>query len=198
MQAALVKISDLRPNPSNPRLIKDDKFKKLVKSVKEFPEMLQLRPIVYDADGIILGGNMRFEAQKAAGYCEVWAVCADALTEAQKREFIIKDNVGFGEWDHDALANEWDANLLVDWGMDLPVFVNSDEYSEGFNLPEGDKPPFRQITFTLANAQADEIDAAILKAKNSPTFEYVENFGNENGNGNALFLIVQEWVAQKK
>jgi DNA modification methylase len=120
MNTEIVKIEKVLPNPSNPRIIKDDKFKKLVKSIQEFPQMLELRPIVVDADMVVLGGNMRLKACKAAGLTEVPIVIADQLTPEQQAEFVIKDNVGFGEWDWDILANEWDAELLQDWGLDLP------------------------------------------------------------------------------
>ena len=116
----LVKISKVKPNETNPRLIKDSKFNKLVKSIKEFPEMLKLRPIVVNKDMVVLGGNMRLKACKKAGLKEVWILKADNLTEEQQKEFIVKDNVGFGEWDWDILANEWDAYLLEDWGLDVP------------------------------------------------------------------------------
>jgi DNA modification methylase len=116
----IVPITQVVPNTSNPRIIKDDKFKKLVKSIQEFPEMLKLRPIVVDADMVVLGGNMRLKACKAAGLTEVPIVIADQLTPEQQAEFIIKDNVGFGEWDWDLLANEWDEQLLQDWGLELP------------------------------------------------------------------------------
>ena len=121
MQVSKVKISEVKTNPKNPRLIKDDKFKKLVKSIKEFPEMLELRPIVVDENNIVLGGNMRLKACKEAGLKEVFIVKADNLTDLQKDEFIVKDNVGFGEWDWDMLANEWDTEKLDEWGLDLPV-----------------------------------------------------------------------------
>ena len=120
MNTEIVKIEKVLPNPSNPRIIKDDKFKKLVKSIQEFPQMLELRPIVVDANMIVLGGNMRLKACKAAGLKEVPIVIADNLTEEQQAEFIIKDNVGFGEWDWDLLANEWDEQLMQEWGLDLP------------------------------------------------------------------------------
>jgi DNA modification methylase len=116
----IVPITQVVPNTSNPRIIKDDKFKKLVKSIQEFPQMLELRPIVVDANMVVLGGNMRLKACKAAGLKEVPIVIADKLTEEQQAEFIIKDNVGFGEWDWDLLANEWDEQLLQEWGLDLP------------------------------------------------------------------------------
>ena len=115
-----VPISQVIPNSTNPRIIKDDKFKKLVKSIEEFPQMLELRPIVVDANMVVLGGNMRLKACIAAGLKEVPIIVADKLTDAQKAEFVIKDNVGFGEWDWDLLANEWDVEALTDWGLELP------------------------------------------------------------------------------
>ena len=123
-----VKISKVKGNPSNPRIIKNDKFKKLVKSIKEFPEMLKLRPIVVDEDFMVLGGNMRLKASKEAGLSEVWIDIAEGLTEEQKKEFIVKDNVGFGEWEWDLLANEWDSVQLADWGLD--VWQNEDDVND--------------------------------------------------------------------
>lgn len=129
MKAEKVKISQVKRNKDNPRLIKDNKFKKLVKSIKEFPEMLQIRPIVVDQDNIVLGGNMRLRACQEAGLKEVYIIKANELTEKQQREFIIKDNVGFGDWDWDMLANEWDTTKLNEWGLDI---MNFDEtFSEG-------------------------------------------------------------------
>ena len=123
-----VKISKVKGNPSNPRIIKNDKFKKLVKSIQEFPEMLKLRPIVVDEDMMVLGGNMRLKASKDAGLKEVWIEVAEGLTEDQKKEFIVKDNVGFGEWEWDMLANEWDSSKLTEWGLD--VWLNEDDIQE--------------------------------------------------------------------
>jgi ParB-like chromosome segregation protein Spo0J len=119
-------LSDIKPNPDNPRIIKDDKFAKLVKSIKEFPEMLKIRPLVVNADMIVLGGNMRLKACQAAGLSEVPVILANDLTPEQEREFIIKDNVGFGEWEWETLANEWDAAELKAWGLDLPELPNFD------------------------------------------------------------------------
>ena len=124
-----VSIDKLKPNPDNPRIIKDDKFKKLVQSIKDFPEMLKLRPIVVDKDMVVLGGNMRLRALKDAEVKEVEVIIADNLTDDQKREFIIKDNVGFGEWDWETLANEWDADQLGEWGLDLPVHAEPEDLS---------------------------------------------------------------------
>ena len=120
MKTELVKLSVVVPNKNNPRIIKDDKFKKLVKSIQDFPKMLEIRPIVVDENNIVLGGNMRLKACKEAGLKEIPIIKASELTEEQQRAFIIKDNVGFGEWDWDALANEWDAEQLEEWGLDVP------------------------------------------------------------------------------
>ena len=114
-----LKINELKPNESNPRIIKEAKFKKLVKSIQDFPEMLELRPIILDENNIILGGNMRYKACVAAGLKEVPVKIAKGLTEEQKEEFIVKDNVGFGEWDWDILGNEWNNEKLGEWGMDV-------------------------------------------------------------------------------
>lgn len=120
----------IKSNPNNPRIIKDDKFAKLVKSIKEFPEMLQIRPIVVNADMVVLGGNMRLKACKEAGLKEVPVIKATDLTDEQQREFIIKDNSGFGEWDTELLANEWSDLPLSDWGLDLPEFTVWEETAE--------------------------------------------------------------------
>ena len=122
MNPIKVKISEVKSNPNNPRIIKDDKFQKLVKSIKEFPEMLNIRPIVVNADMVVLGGNMRLKACKEAGIKEVAIIKADDLTDEQQKQFIIKDNVGFGEWDWENLANQWDENDLAEWGLDIPSF----------------------------------------------------------------------------
>jgi len=114
-----LKINELKPNESNPRIIKEAKFKKLVKSIQDFPEMLELRPIILDENNVILGGNMRYKACVAAGLKEVPVKIAKGLTEEQKEEFIVKDNVGFGEWDWDILGNEWNNEKLGEWGMDV-------------------------------------------------------------------------------
>ena len=136
-----MKLSEIKPNPKNPRTIRDDKFDKLVKSIKEFPQMMSLRPIIIDANNVIQGGNMRFMALKKLGYTDVpseWVKQGKDLTEAQWREFIIKDNVGFGEWDWDDLADNWDAEQLSDWGLDVPDFdVAPEEEEDDFDVPEG-------------------------------------------------------------
>ncbi len=114
----LVKIGKVKGNESNPRFIKEDKFKKLVKSIKDFPEMLKLRPIVVNKDMTVLGGNMRLKACIEAGLKEVYILKAEGLTKEQEDEFIVKDNLGFGEWDWEVLANEWDSVQLEEWGLE--------------------------------------------------------------------------------
>jgi hypothetical protein len=199
MSIKIVDIKTVKPNPSNPRYIKDHKFTQLVKSIRHFPEMLQLRPIVVDADNIVLGGNMRLKACIEAGLKEVPIIVASELTEEQQKEFIIKDNVGFGEWDWEQLANEWEIEQLSDWGLDLPIEIaDSDEYGDEFSLPDGDKAPFQQMTFTLADEQAAQIQNAIADIKLTQEYKYSETFGNENSNGNALYLIIMQWAEQKK
>ena len=114
-----VKITAVKSNPNNPRLIKDNKFKQLVQSIKDFPEMLSIRPIVVNKDMMVLGGNMRLKACIDAGLKEVAIIKASELTPEQQNEFIIKDNVGFGEWEWDILANEWDTEQLAEWGLEV-------------------------------------------------------------------------------
>jgi hypothetical protein len=126
-------ISEIKPNPKNPRIIRDEKFAKLVQSIKDFPQMLQKRPLVCftDTDGkfVVLGGNMRLKAAKEAGMNTLPIILADDWTEEQKAEFLIKDNVGFGEWDWEQLANEWDSEKLDEWGLDVPDFAPPVDYS---------------------------------------------------------------------
>jgi DNA modification methylase len=134
-----VPINTVKANPNNPRIIKDDKFAKLVKSINEFPQMLNLRPIVVNDDMVVLGGNMRLKACKEAGLKEIPIIKASKLTEQQQKEFIVKDNVGYGEWDWNDLANNWDSEQLQDWGLDIPGFdaeVLEAEEDE-FAVPDG-------------------------------------------------------------
>ena len=116
-----VPIGTIKSNPNNPRVIKDDKFKKLVQSIKDLPEMAEVRPIVVNTDMVVLGGNMRLKAMREAGWKDVPIHIVD-WDEDKQRQFIIKDNVSGGEWDWEMLANEWDAEQLDDWGLTLPIF----------------------------------------------------------------------------
>tara|TARA_B110000977_G_C10813849_1_gene391398 strand:+ start:169 stop:696 length:528 start_codon:yes stop_codon:yes gene_type:complete len=159
----LVKISKVIPNENNPRFIKDNKFKKLVQSIKDFPEMLKLRPIVVNKDMVVLGGNMRLKACAEAGLKEVYILKADNLTEQQEREFIVKDNVGFGEWDWDALGNEWNSVQLEDWGMDgFPFDIEEMPSDDDLIGEEKDNKPSIKITFNNIN----DLENAELELKN--------------------------------
>lgn len=161
-----VKLSDIRPNPNNPRVIKDDKFKKLVKSITDFPQMLELRPIVVNDEMIVLGGNMRLKALEHLGIAETYIIKAGDLTDKQEQEFIIKDNVGYGEWDWDQLANEWDVEDLYQWGLDLPLdFVEPDDLIGDAK----NNPPMIKITLdSVEQLQQAEIDIQELIDRKYP------------------------------
>ena len=196
-------ITEIKPNPANPRIIKDDRFKLLVKSLSDFPDMLNKRPLVCvtDTDGLIfpLGGNMRLKAAQELKMPTLPVEMADDWTEEQRREFIIKDNVGYGEWNWDELQADWDVEKLEDWGLEAPGFdLSPDNLGEGFTLPDGGKAPFQQMTFTLADGQATVIKNAIDDMKGRDEYKYAETMGNENSNGNALYLIVMQWAEQRK
>ena len=136
-----MKVSQLKANPTNPRIIKDDKFKKLVESLRGFPEMMEKRPMVCvtDVDGKMfpLGGNMRLRAIQELGMKEIpdtWVTLADDWTEEKRKEFTIKDNASFGEWNWDDLGNEWDAEELNEWGLELPIDL--EEIKETKDIPD--------------------------------------------------------------
>lgn len=177
MQSILTKISEIKANPNNPRIIKDDKFAKLVKSIKEFPKMLEIRPIVVNDDMVVLGWNMRLKACKEAGLKEVHIVRASDLTEQEQREFIIKDNSGFGEWDMDMLANEWSDCPLADWGLDIdtPKEVDAEKELIEDIIPEDDEEIFVQEwdiyklgnhTLMCGDSMSEENIKTLLKGKN--------------------------------
>jgi ParB-like chromosome segregation protein Spo0J len=162
-----VPINTVKANPNNPRIIKDDKFAKLVKSIKEFPDMLNVRPIVVNKDMVVLGGNMRLKAIKEAGYKEVAIEIVD-WTEQQQKEFIVKDNVGYGEWDWSDLANNWDSEQLIDWGLDIPGFMQLPSEDELIG-EEKNKPPVIKITFiNVEQLQEAEIDIVELIDRKYP------------------------------
>lgn len=210
MNLLKIKISDLKNNigqieglPKNPRIIKDEKYEKLKKSIIDDPEMLDLREIIaYDNNGelVVICGNMRLKAMKELGFKEVSVKVLPFETEVEKlKAYTIKDNVGFGEHDWEDLANGWDSEQLDDWGLDLPGFdIDADDLGEEFSLPDGEKAPFQQMTFTLADEQAEQIKNAIDDIKKTEEYKYAETMGNENSNGNALYLIVMQWGEQKK
>lgn len=151
MKIENVKLSDIKLNPNNPRLIKDDKFKKLVQSIIDFPEMLKIRPIVVNEDMIILGGNMRFKACKELKHKEVSIIKLSGLSAEKQREFLIKDNVSGGEWDWNLLANEWDEIELVEWGLEIWQPSQDIDYSDKnkeINVDEYDNEMLIKLKYT--------------------------------------------------
>jgi|TARA_R110000868_G_scaffold397747_1_gene670597 hypothetical protein len=152
MKTEFVPINKVHLSPTNPRVIKDNKFRKLVQSIKEFPQMLEMRPIVVDSDMVVLGGNMRLRACREAGLTEVPIIKASNLTEEQKNEFVIKDNSSFGEWDWDLLANQWDIQDLDQWGLDIPS-----SYFDDDKEPEFDKDVLDQQLDTYINSKVKQI-----------------------------------------
>jgi hypothetical protein len=210
LQSELISISKLTTNngqieglPKNPRLIKSEKFEKLKKSIEDNPEMLGMREVLVYPHGskyVIIGGNMRFQACKELQFETVpCKVLSKDTTAEQLRAITIKDNVGFGEHDWELLANEWDSVELEEWGLELQGFnVDAEEYGEDFTLPDGAKAPFQQMTFTLADEQAEQIKNAIADIKATEEYKYTETFGNENSNGNSLYLIIMQWAEQRK
>jgi DNA modification methylase len=210
-----VPINTVKANPNNPRIIKDDKFAKLVKSINEFPQMLNLRPIVVNDDMVVLGGNMRLKACKEAGLKEIPIIKASELTEQQQKEFIVKDNVGYGEWDWNDLANNWDADQLQDWGLDIPGFdaevIEAEE--DDFAVPDGgietdivlgdlfeigehrllcgDSTDSDQVALLMNGHKAD-------MAHNDPPYgmkKEKEGVLNDNLNFNDLLDFNREWIA---
>lgn len=159
-----VNINEVLTNPNNPRTIKDDKFKKLVKSIKEFPQMLEKRAIVVDEAMMVLGGNMRLKACKDAGVKKVWVDVAEGWTEEQKKEFIVKDNVGFGDWDWDTLANEWNVDQLDDWGLD--VWKSDTDLEDFFEQSNEQENINAELQSIVLNYTQDDYDLIIELFKN--------------------------------
>jgi hypothetical protein len=173
-----VKVDKVKSNPKNPRLIKDDKFKKLVKSIKEFPEMETVRPIVVNKDMVILGGNMRYKAMIECGYKEVNVEVVD-WSEQKQNEFIIKDNVGFGEWEWEMVANEWDEIELKDWGLDLPVFDNKDYSDKNKELSLDDVTDLMTITLKYTEDEYHIVKDSLLKLASTPEQAIWKLLGND-------------------
>lgn len=211
MKQELIDISLIEANdgqikdvPSNPRSISTEKMEALKRSIQSLPDMLSMRELlVYPLNGkyIVLGGNMRYRACMQIGYKHVPCKVIPKETPAEKlRAIVMQDNNPYGKTDWDMIANEWDLEELKDWNIDLPEDwgISPDDFGDGFSLPNGNKSPFQQITFTLSDEQADMIRRAIEEIKQTDLYKYAESFGNENANGNALSLIVRQWEEQKK
>jgi len=172
-------VSQIKPNPNNPRLIKDNKFKQLVKSIQDFPQMLELRPIVIDENNMVLGGNMRLKACIEAGLTDVPVIHANNLSEEKKKEFIVKDNVGYGEWDWDDLANNWDAQELTEWGLDIPNFDTEGFSDKNKELSLDDVTDSMTITLKYTEDEYHIVKDGLLKLASTPEQAIWKLLGND-------------------
>ena len=169
-----MKLKDIKPNPNNPRVLRDDKFQKLKQSITEFPKMLSLRPMVIDENNVVLGGNMRLRALQELGFTDVedaWVKRSSDLTDEEKKRFIIADNVAFGEWDWDTLANDWDVVDLEAWGLEIPFYdeeVKEEQSKEeeefktlelNFNAWD-----YKNVVARLKQIDSKSLESALIKA----------------------------------
>lgn len=174
-----MRITEIKPNPNNPRIIKDDKFKNLVKSIQDFPQMLELRPIVIDENNMVLGGNMRLKACQEAGLTDVPVKQAKDLTEEQKKEFIVKDNVGYGEWDWDDLANNWNTEDLIEWGLDIPNFDTGSFADQNKELSLNDVSDSMSINLKYTEEEYYIVKEQLLKIAPTPEQAIWKLLGND-------------------
>jgi hypothetical protein len=188
------KLNELKKLPNNPRIIRDKQFKTLCDSIRDNPKYFEARPVILSnrtGEMVIIAGNQRYEAAKSLKLKEVPTFLIEGLDEAKEREIIIRDNISNGEFDMSALANEWSDLPLVEWGVDLPEdWLKEVGEVDAPELKDGDRAPFQQMTFTLHDEQAEELNAAIKKAKNEGGGQSAVN---ENSNGNALYFIAQRF-----
>jgi ParB-like chromosome segregation protein Spo0J len=169
-----MKLKDIKPNPNNPRVLRDDKFQKLKQSITEFPKMLSLRPMVIDENNVVLGGNMRLRALQELGFTDVeeaWVKRSSDLTEDEKKRFIIADNVAFGEWDWDTLANDWEVVDLEAWGLEIPFY--DEEVKEEQSKEEEDFKTlelnfnawdYKNVVARLKQIDSKSLESALIKA----------------------------------
>ena len=174
----VVKITEIKANPNNPRILKDDKFRKLVTSIEKFPEMADVRPIVVNMDMVVIGGNMRLRAMKEVGWKEAPVQIVD-WTEEQQKEFIIKDNLGYGEWDWDDLANNWDEQELTDWGLDIPNFDIEGFADKNKELSLDDVTDSMTITLKYTEDEYHIVKDALLKLAATPEQAIWKLLGND-------------------
>ena len=188
------KLAELKKLEGNPRIIRDKQFKTLCQSIKDNPDYFEARPCILSnrtGELVIIAGNQRYEAAKFLKMKEVPTFLIEGMTEAREKEIIIRDNISNGEFDMDCLANNWADLPLTDWGVDLPDdWLKEVGEVDAPELKDGDRAPFQQMTFTLHDEQAEELNAAIKKAKNEGGGQSAVN---ENSNGNALYFIAQRF-----
>jgi ParB-like chromosome segregation protein Spo0J len=172
-----MKLKDIKPNPNNPRVLRDDKFQKLKQSIKEFPKMLSLRPMVIDENNVVLGGNMRLRALQELGFNDIdetWVKRSSDLTEEEKKRFIIADNVAFGEWDWDTLANDWEVVDLEAWGLDIPQFDTVEE-----QVIEEEEEESNVIELKFNNEYYNIVKAKLNAISGSPEWAVLKLLGVE-------------------
>jgi ParB-like chromosome segregation protein Spo0J len=172
-----MKLKDIKPNPNNPRVLRDDKFQKLKQSITEFPKMLSLRPMVIDENNVVLGGNMRLRALQELGFTDIdeaWVKRSSDLTEEEKKRFIIADNVAFGEWDWDTLANDWDVVDLEAWGLDIPQFDTVEE-----EVIEEEEEQSNVIELKFNNEYYNIVKAKLNAISGSPEWAVLKLLGVE-------------------
>jgi hypothetical protein len=172
-------INEIKPNPNNPRIIKDNKFKQLVKSIQDFPQMLELRPIVIDENNMVLGGNMRLKACIEAGMTDVPVIHANNLSEDKKKEFIVKDNVGYGEWDWDDLANNWNDEEVTEWGLDIPNFDTGSFADQNKELSLDDVTDSMSINLKYTEEEYYIVKEQLLKIAPTPEQAIWKLLGND-------------------
>jgi len=195
MKIELIKTNKLKPAKYNPRQITKKQYKDLKKSIEKFD---LVDPIIVNKDYTVIGGHQRLKICKELKYKDVDCVILD-LTKEEERELNIRLNKSGGDFDMDILANEFDMEELKEWGFkDIEFGLNIDKLDDTFSLDDSDKSPFQQITFTLADKQAELIRNKIKDIKGTEEYNYIETFGNENSNGNALYLLITQWAEQKK
>ncbi len=205
-----IKVSELIPDDKN--FNKGSEFGNSLIS-KSFEKFGAGRSILIDKNNKIIAGNKSTENYGAGGGEDVIVVESDGtkliavkrtdidLDTPEGRELALADNATAKAnivWAEDVIASELGVEVGESWGVNANLVSDSDDYGTGFNLPEGDKAPFQQMTFTLADEQAEQIKNAIADIKQTEEYKYCETFGNENSNGNSLYLIIMQWAEQKK
>tara|TARA_R110000796_G_scaffold21344_1_gene62870 strand:+ start:6613 stop:7194 length:582 start_codon:yes stop_codon:yes gene_type:complete len=189
-----VDIKKVKPNPKNPRVIKDHKFNELVTSIIKFPKMMEKRTIVVDENMVVLGGNMRLRAAFDAGLKKVWIDDTEGWTEEEKQEFIIKDNVSFGQWDFEALANDWEGTDLSSWGVDIWQDNQSEFFSFESEDDEGSKNElssdndYSKFELVMLHSNKIEFLNILNKVKSEFAFEKHEE---------ALMQIIKQYENEK-
>ena len=195
MKIESIKINKLKPATYNPRQISTKQYNDLKKSLSKFS---LVEPIVVNKDMTIIGGHQRYKICKELKHTEIDCVVLD-LSKEEERELNIRLNKNTGDFDMDILANEFDIDELTDWGFKhIDLGLNIDKLDDTFQLDDSNKSPFQEMSFVLADKQAELIRNKIKDIKSTEEYNYIETFGNENSNGNALYLLITQWVEQKK